>query len=449
MTALSRVKKLLGAMLTCSALASTAQAETLAEALALAYANNSTLNAQRASVRSVDDSVPIAKSGLRPTVAGSLEYGYTSNSPRGGANDTGSMSLSVSQNLFNGFQTRNNVLSAEAAVLASQAGLRTVEQNILLAAATSYMDVIQFSRIVQLLNSNLEFLSFEVKAARDRFEVGDGTRTDIALAEGAFQGGRADLFSSQSSLAAAIGTYRQVIGVDPRGLSVRDVFKPRLPKTLRHAIEIGLSTHPSILEAQFAVDQQLHTVKSTQGQLLPSLSVTGSLSRNASTTSTLNTAQVTAQVSIPIYQGGAVYGLIRQEKENLGLARINVDIARDQVRADIVAAWGNLEAARGTIESAAAQVRSQQLAVRGVQAERDVGQATTLDVLDSQSNLITAQITLATAERDLVIAGATLLSAIGRLDAASLGLGVRLYDPNQHYDAVKYRFIGGRTPDGR
>lgn len=428
---------------------SAASAETLSEALISAYANNSTLNAARAGVRATDENVPIARSGIMPNVTGSGSYSL-SNTSSGISTDSGSASISVTQNLFRGFRTRNDVLGAEASILTARANLNATEQTILLSATQAYMDVIQNSRIVQLRNSNLEFLSFEVRAANDRFEVGDGTRTDIALAEGALQSGRADLFTAQANLDTAIGSYRQVIGVPPRGLRSSDPFARRIPPTIEAALQVAFREHPDILQAQYQVDQQLHAVKSTEGQLLPTVSLTGSLSRNWNTSGrTTNSSSVQGNISIPFFQGGAVYGAVRQQKESLGQARINVDIARDQVRANVASAWGSLLSSRSAIKAATAQVKARRLAVAGVVEERRVGQATTLDVLDVQSDLINAQVTLAQAERNVVVAGASMLSAIGRLNTGVLELPVTRYDPAQHADQVRGKIFGTRTPDGR
>lgn len=437
------------AVLGLSLLANTAFAETLTEALISAYANNSVLNAARATVRAVDENVPIARASGLPSVSGSGSY-TLQNTSAGTSADTGSSSVSITQNLFRGFRTRNEVLSAEAGIMAARANLNSTEQSVLLSAAQAYMDVIQNSRIVQLRNSNLEFLSFEVRAAQDRFEVGDSTRTDIALAEGALQSGRADLFTAQANLDAAIGVYRQVVGVPPRGLRTSDPFEPFLPVSIEAALEIAFREHPSIMQAQYEVDQQMRRVKSTEGRLLPTLSVTGTFARNWNQSgSTTNSATFQGNVSVPIFQGGAVYGAVRQEKENLGRARINVDTVRDQVRADVATAWGSLLSGRSAIKAATAQVKARQLAVAGVVEERRVGQATTLDVLDVQSDLISAQVTLAQAERNLVVAGASMLAAIGRLNTGVMQLPVTRYNPADHATQVRGKLVGTRTPDGR
>ena len=238
-----------------------------------------------------------------------------------------------------------------------------------------------------------------------------------------------------------------------------------LPNSVASAFAVSQRQHPAILAALSAVDAAAYQVKSAEGALLPQVTLNGDVTNSYAASDTdpnpsslpgvdVNTSNdvsgtVTAQITIPIYQGGAASSLVRQYKETLGQRRIEVDGLRDQVRASVATSWAELQAARANITGYQAQVRSARLALEGVVEERNVGQRTTLDVLDSQADLISAQILLAGSERDEVVAAYSLLSSVGLLSQKSLKLAATNYDPNDHYIAVEDKWFGLRTPDGR
>jgi outer membrane protein len=436
-------------------LAAPAYAETIGGALAKAYSYNSELNSARAGVRVTDENVAIAKSGYRPTIAGVSSLDYTSQ--RGNRLTTGDFGVQIQQLLFDGFQTRNNVRTAEARVLASNESLRNTEQNILFNAASAFMDVIRDRQIAILRARNLEFLEEQVRAARSRFEVGEGTRTDVAQAEASRSAAVAQLAAARAQALSSAAIYHQVIGEEPGKLASPSAARG-LPKGIDSAIVIANTEHPAIIATEHLVDAAGFAVKAAEGSLLPQLSASASVARNyqntvpesfLTTNGSFNSASVGLQLTVPIYQGGRVAAQVRQNKESLGQARIEVDVTRDQVRAAIVSAWTQYDAAVQSVAANRELVSAAQLALSGVIEERKVGQRTTLDVLDAQADVITAQVNMVSSERDVVVASYAILSAIGHLSAGRLGLAVTEYHPEEHYNAVKDKWIGLRTPDGR
>ncbi len=438
----------------------TASAETIFGALAKAYQFNSTLNSARAGVRVTDENVPIAKSGQRPVIAGSGSINYTSsNGPASSRLTTGSFGVEIQQNLFDGFQTRNNVRAAQAQVRASNESLRNQEQNTLFDAASAYMDVIRDRQIAVLTERNLQFLTEQSRAARSRFEVGEGTRTDVSQADASRATAVAQVAAAKAQAQSSAATYRRVIGDDPGNLKGAAPLSKLLPNSLAAGIALGEAQHPAILATQQLVDAAAYSVKSAEGQLLPQLSASAGIQssyRNSlpgvgigSSNGTTNSASIGATLTVPIYQGGRTSAQVRQSKESLGQARIEVDVSRDQVRNAMVAAWTQYIAARESLSANREVVSAAQLALNGVSEERNVGQRTTLDVLNAQADVITAQISLANSERDVVVASYAILSAAGRLSVETLGFQVATYRPEEHYNAVKDKWIGLRTPDGR
>lgn len=441
-----------------------ARATTLEAALAQAYQNNPTLNSQRASVRATDEGVPQALSGYRPKISGTASIGEqywdttSRTSPSSpGVRLTGPMmpngyGVTATQTLYNGFQTANRTRQAESQVFAARETLRATEQTVLLSAVTAYMNLLRDGAVLDLQRRNVEVLQEQLRQTRDRFNVGEVTRTDVAQSESRLSAGRSQVLSAEATYKASDATYRQVIGADPGKLAPGAPVDRFSPHTLGAAIIAGNAGHPTVSTAQYNVDVAQMQVKVAEGALYPTLALQGSVqqSNDSSLTSTKSfNAAVIGQLSVPIYQGGAEYSLIRQAKETLGQKRIDLDTARDQVRQSVVQSWGLLEAAKANIEATQAQVQSAEIALNGVREEARVGQRTTLDVLNAQQELVNARVALVTAQRDRVVASYTLLSSVGRLSSRVLGLNAANYDEQVHYQQVRDTWTGVRTPDGR
>lgn len=437
-----------------------ANAETLAGALARAYQYNPELNAARAGVRVTDENVPLALSGYRPTITGEASSTASSVDRRldGVANSstqslTSSLGLTISQPLFRGFRTQNAVARAEAGVAAARAGLQNTEQNIFVRATQAYMDVLADRAILALRQQNVGFLQEQVRSAEARFEVGEGTRTDIAQANARRAFALAQVSAAQASLTASNAVYRQVTGAEPGQLVTPSPFTAGLPRSLQGALDEALATHPAIVAARANIDAAQSAVAIAEGELLPEVNLVGNAERSWThgdgSGGPNDSLSATLRLTVPIYQGGRATTGVRQSIEQLGQRRLELDVTREEVRAAIYAAFGGLEASRAQIEASAAQVEAAQVALNGTIEEQRVGQRTTLDVLNTQDELITARITEINARRDLVVASYSLASALGRLSAETLGLQVARHDPVEHYDAVRDRWYGLRTPDGR
>ncbi len=447
-----------------------ARAETLESALMQAYQNNPTLNSQRASVRATDEGVPQALSGYRPKVTitgfggeqslsntakvGGFTPGtQTSYLTQSGYNATYSAGATVTQTLANGFQTANKTRQAEAQVFAARETLRVTEQTVLLSAATAYMNLLRDSAILDLQRRNVEVLQEQLRQTRDRFNVGEVTRTDVAQAESSLAAGRSQVLSAESNYNASVATYRQVIGNNPGKLTPGTPVDRFSPRKLPDAIGFASATHPSVTMAQYNIDVAQLAVKVAEGALYPTVTMQGNYQQSLNPSS-LNiyhsyNASVLGQLSVPIYQGGAEYSAIRQAKETLGQKRIDLDTARDQVRQNVVQSWGQLEAAKSNIEATTSQVQAAEIALNGIREEARVGQRTTFDVLFAQQTLVNARVALVTAQHDRVVASYTLLAAVGRLSPMVLGLRVEIYDAQTHYQQIRDSWAGVRTPDGR
>jgi outer membrane protein len=464
-----RLAVLLAAPVTIAA-STAVSADTLEWALVQAYQNNPSLNAQRAALRAADENVPQALSGYRPKLSVTASGGYNYQSVLSHSVNQQVFPNSVSYNnvsanfasrgigatatqtLYNGFQTANRTRQAESQVMGARETLRVTEQQVLLDAATAYMNLLRDQAIVDLNRRNVEVLTEQLKQTRDRFNVGEVTRTDVAQAESRLAAGRSALLGAVSNYVTSQANYRRVIGVNPGRLDPGTPVDRLSPPVLARAITEGETQSPSVLAAMYGVDVAELAVKVSEGALYPNLGLTASVQKQWDPLFNINketNISVLGQLTVPIYQGGTEYSAIRQSKETLGQQRLNLDVNRDQARATVVQSWGQLDAAKAQIEATTAQVNAAEIALNGVREEARVGQRTTLDVLNAQQELVNARVALVTAQHDRVVASYTLLAAVGGLSMPRLGLNVMIYDPQVHYQQVRDAWIGVRVPDGR
>jgi outer membrane protein len=442
-------------------------ADTIEAAMVRAYQNNPQLNAQRAQVRSTDENVPQALSGYRPKVAVTASAGYqytdTNLTSGGGPNAiqrTGihgtnaprSVGATVSQTLFNGQQTANRTRAAESQVSSAREGLRVLEQTVLLSAATIYMDYLRDAAIVEVQRSNVRVLEQTLKQTQDRFNVGEVTRTDVAQSEAQLAAGKTQLLTAEANLTTTRANFRRIIGNEPENLAPGSPVDRFLPATLSKSVELGLTENPNVTAAMYGVDVSFLQVKVNEGALFPTVTLQTSVQQSYEQTLTIFRsfgASTAVQLNVPVYQGGAEYSLIRQSKETLAQQRLNLEQIRDQARANVVTAWGQLVAGKAQVASAQAQVTASEIALNGVREEAKAGQRTTLDVLNAQQALVNARNALVTAQHDRVVASYSVLTSIGRISPQVLNLSTTTYDASVHYQQVRDSWAGVRTPDGR
>jgi len=447
-----------------------ASAETLEQALADAYLINPVLNAERARLRATDEQVALAKSGLRPFVSGSADWNYVNQNSRssgggGGGGDAIGLgagglttdgvthphgySVQLTQPLFEGFQNLNAIRQAKSTVQAAREALRTVEQRVLLDAATAYVNVVRDQAIVRLRENDVTVLTEQLKATRDRFEVGEVTRTDVAQAEARRSEALATLAAAQANLKTSRAAYEQIIGHPPENLVTPASIRHLLPSSINEAMTLGDGENPIILAAVYNEESSLYAVQQIMGEMLPVVTLEAQYEKRfdeSKTLKELETTTVTGRVNVPFYQGGGVSARVRQAKETNNQLKKEVEDARLRVHADVIAFWGILQSSGPAIDSAEAAVAANKIALTGVREEEKVGQRTTLDVLDATRELLNSQIGLVTALRDRVVAEYSLYAATGRMDAQTLGLPVPYYDPIEHYDIVKGKLFGLRPP---
>jgi outer membrane protein len=425
-----------------------ARGESLIEALTMAYQSNPTLRAQRARLRATDEGVAQALSGWRPEVeltgSGAKTRQRTNAVPAKSSRTPYSGTLSVTQSLYRGGRTVAETSQAESEVEAARARLTSVEQVVLLDAATAYMDVVRDEAVLELNVNNEQVLTRQLEATRDRFSVGEVTRTDVAQAESRLAGALADRRQAEGNLEVSRATYRQIMGTMPGTLSQPDLPQPPAADG-EEAAQLADTQNPGVLAAIHDEAAAQINVRAVTGELLPSVDLTANASRSrnqAIEDRTTNTVSVTAALTIPLYQTGSVSARVRAAKQLADRARRLIDEARRAAVQDAASAWETLVAVRSRIEALSSQVRAAQIALDGVTQEATVGSRTVLDVLDAEQELLNAQVGLVGAQRDEIVAHFDLLAAVGGLTARGLSLPVDPYDEKEYYSTIRNRWWG-------
>ena len=427
-----------------------AAGETLAEAMAAAYLNNPVLRGERAALRSSDEQVPQALSGWRPTVtvtgaAGKADVEtQTTFFAADEVRTPTTLSLAITQPLYRGGRTVAETRAAENLVLADRARLSEVEQSVLLDAATVYSDVLRNQAVLDLAINNEQRLRRQLEAAQDRFDVGEVTRTDVAQAEARVSNAVADRVRSEGGLIASRAAYLNVIGALPGSLAAPSPLIG-LPTSDLESREVAVNENPAIRRAVYIERAARDDIAIQFGVLLPTLDLSGQISRTedgSSRDSLTERAEITARLTVPLYQSGAEHSRVRAAREVASQRRIEIEETRRAVLENVTRAWEDLQTARAEIAAFRDAVRAAEIALDGVEQEAAVGSRTTLDVLDAEQELFDVRVDLVRAERDGVVATFALQAAIGRLTAVNLGLPVQIYDATQHYDAVRDKFWG-------
>ncbi len=412
-----------------------AHAETLREALTSAYINNPAILSALLNVKSTAENIALAKSAKLPTIGAQLNgtQSYTFDGTNKLNNPTVSLGLSYNQTIFDNFKSDADIEAARAITEASRYSLQNSEQNVFLAVVQAYMGVIRDTQLVQLRQENVSFYQKQVQSARDRLEIGEGTKIDVSQAEARLAQGTASYQSAVASLQTSRASYERYVGHAPRNLTTSYRLGTLMPKSLEAAINEAVTSHPAILAAKAGVRAAQANSDSANAAFGPTLSFTSSIGSTVigpATPAGPNdpSPRVSAgfSLSIPIYGGGRFGASIR--KANIEQIKSEVDAlaTRDQIKESVISAWSSLQEADAQIQSANTAVASGELSLEGVVQSRDVGQSTTLDVLNAQSELTSIREGLIQASAGRVIASFALVAATGHLTAADLSLDVEV-----------------------
>jgi outer membrane protein len=446
-----------------------AAAQTLTEALAYSYQTNPQLLAQRSLLRQSDEGVPQALANWRPVVQFTGDSGYANTSitdfhpcpepilpPQFQSQSRchteyfntrpAEVDLNVTQNVYRGGRTVAQMRQAIDTLESVRAATLGVETTVFQAVAQGYLDVVRDQNLLEVQRNNEQVLKKQLEATQDRFRVGEVTRTDVAQAESQLAQATAQRKQAEGNLAVSRAEYVHAVGLQP-GRLILPRERPALPATREEALSLAANNNFTVISDNFAELAAVDNVKAVRGQLLPQITVTGDLNRNYDeSTSFKGTASTTgtieAKMTMPLYEGGAVYSQTRQAEQAVGQKRSQTDLDRRTAVQTATQAWETLQSARAAIASFATAVRAAQIALEGTQQEALVGSRTVLDVLIADQQLLTTQSQLVTSQHDAALAEYNLAAAIGRLVAPELNLKVPLYDMEKHYKEVRNKWIG-------
>jgi len=456
-----RIATLVGALVFATTLSATspsrveAQSATLVDALTAAYLNNPTLLLRRARLRSTDEGVPQALANWRPDVVVTGEAGY-SDIHNSAATGTGtnqwrngqSIAIDITQPIFRGGRTLAATSEAENNILAERARLMGVEQTVLFDAISAYMDTFRDEAVLNLNINNEQVLARQLEATRDRFEVGEITRTDVHQAEARRAQAKADRIQSEGDLEASRAAYVNVVGE----AAPADVKAPELPTDLpgskEEALKQAAVKNPGVISAEFARLASLDNADEVWGELLPEVELSAGYSHaleGSAEQGHIDTAEVALTVSVPIYQQGGVYSRLREARQDAAELAFTIDEQRRVSVETASRAWEALQTAQARVVAFTTQIEANVVALEGVQREASVGSRTILDVLDAEQELLDARVFHVRAQRDELVAMYELKSAVGTLTARDLALPVTLYDPREHYREVRDKWFGGRS----
>jgi outer membrane protein len=436
-----------------------AAGQTLQEAMALAYANNPTLQAARAQLRSVDENVPQALAGWRPTVQVTGAVGQTTTGTRPNtvgptgdwrSRDTTQVQGSVTQPLYRGGRTVAQTRRAENQVLAQRARLFATEQQVMLDVVNAYVAVIRDQEEVRLNTNNEQVLTRQLQATNERFRVGEITRTDVAQAESRLAGARASRSDAEGRLQTSRATFTRLVGQAPLRLTPPQPLRASAI-TAQQAGTLAAQNNPNVVAALFDEAAARDQIDVQFSNLLPQLSLNGTIFRSTGQTAAGAAAldgirqdgtSVTANLTVPLFQGGSEHALVRQARQQAQQARQVVEDQRRAATQQAAQAYETFSSARAQVESVRAQIRAAEIALDGVQREAIVGSRTTLDVLNAEQELLNARVSLVRALANVITASHSLASAVGRLTARDMNLPVQLYDMEAYYRAVRNRWVG-------
>jgi outer membrane protein len=431
--------------------AAEARAETLMQALVQAYQTNPRILAARDLLRATDEQIAQAISLLRPTVTATLNAGAatgrTIDEGSEPATRTGSRTvprsaaLTLSQPVWRGGREYAEIRRAESVIKGQRARLHSTEQDVFFEVVTAYMNVVRDEAIVRLRQNNVAVLMRQLQAVRDRFNVGEVTRTDVAQAEASVARAQAQRELAVGNFETSKANYTNLVGRPPVRL-----VEPRppafLPAQFAFALATAKSTNPTLIAATWDEYAARHNVRSIIGELLPQISINGSLSRSWDPGSQpdrrSDSASLTLQMTVPLYESGATYSRARAAKQTVFQRGNDLAQARRSVEEAATRAWQTLQAARASVRAFEAEGRANAVALEGVRQENQAGLRTVLDVLDAEQRLLDSQVNLVSARRDVVVASYQLAQAMGKLTAMDLRLPVLIYDATAYYRAIKY-----------
>lgn len=426
-----------------------AQAETIFDAMTSAYNTNPVLHSERAASGAINEDSALARSGYRPIIGIEGSYSDThirkSHTPTVDGYTKGYGGV-ISQPIFNGFQTYNGVKAADNAAKAELNNLYSIEQEVLLAASSAYLDVVRDEAIVRLQKNNEHLLKKQLDETLARFDVGEVTRTDVAQSRASYAQAQSDVILAEGNLAISKANYFDITGRRAENVRFPDNLSPLFPTSMEAALTYARSNNYALLAAQKSLKAAEYNVSKEQGALLPEVAFTASKGKTITSSHigpdpTTRNTQYTVDMSMPLYSGGATRAAIRKSKYKHWQAQENLRAAESGVELGVTSSWALMQASKANISSIKEQVRASAIALEGTQKEEQLGNRTILDVLNAYQTLLISQVSEVSVRHDYYVYGLQLLQSMGKLTARKLNLPVQYYDAEKHYQNTKHKWL--------
>jgi outer membrane protein len=419
------------------AFAGAGQAESLKSALAKAYENSGVLAQNQALLNAADESVVAAAGALLPAVQASISQSYRKTEGVSDISDSTSFSISARMPIYDFGRGQLGIDLAKEAVAGTRLQLASIEQSVLLNAIEAFMQYRQATELVRLRENNLKVIDQELRAANDRFDVGEITRTDVAMAEAAKAQSLSALAQARGDLERSTEAYMMAVGSKPNSPDA-PVNLPSLPASASAAKAAAAKGHPDVLAAQSQVKQAEIRLAQAEANAMPSISLSGSLSRSDQTSLNMtSSANLGVEATIPLYQGGQIDSGVRQATAQLSSAKSALRVAVLNSDLQVGSAYARLTVARANMQATEQQIAAAQIAFDGLREEAKLGARTTLDVLNAEQNLLDAKANRVIASTEVVNATYAVVAALGQLSAKGLGLQVDLFDPEAYAATVQ------------
>lgn len=421
-----------------------AWADNLTDAFIGAYNTSGLLEQNRALLRAADEDVAIALSALRPIINWTVRISREYTKARAGTVLPTNVpsrffsGVTLSQLIYDGGASLLGKQSAQETVLATRQALIDIEQQVLFRAATAYLSVLLQEETVQIRQNNVNLSGEELRATQDRFEVGEVTRTDVALSESQLASSQADLANARGDLSTAQAEYVNAVGKQP-GRTAGQPRLPKLPGSKAEAINLSQRNHPSILSAQHQVRALDLVVQQQRAGLGPnvSLNADAGVTESFDNDDYINDAAISLNFNQPIYAGGRLAANVRRAMAQRDASRANLLNVQKDITQGVTDAYVRFDTATASLRASVERVRASQVAFDGIREEATLGARTTLDVLTAQQDLLDAQLAEVASRTERSLAAYQLLQAQGLLTADRLGLAVQIYDPTLYYNLVK------------
>lgn len=441
--------RFIATLLLSSALSAPTYAGTFEDALKSAYKTNPQISAQHKVLEQSNERVSQAIAAFGPDVTASYSRGrqrtrFDTNSWSHGDLDTRQVSLT--QPIFLGGTNIYNYRSSKENMLASRAQTQAVEQSILLTAVVAYMDVVQGQAVLELSQNNADVLKKQLEASQDRFQVGDVTRTDVSQSEARLSRAQSDVIQAKGDLETAIGQFERVVGYRPEGVLLMPEYYPELPNTLDEVIEYALKNNPQLHQTRYEHKSAEEAVSATIGTLLPQVSLVGSINRQdgagVTGASEFDSDSLQLSITVPIYRTGASHSRVRAARLNARQQDYEAVDTEQLIRESAIQGWESYQTAVATIEAQEQEIRAAEVALEGVRQENQYGSRTVLDVLDAEQELFAARVNLVRAQRNRVVSFYNVMLVMGNMTLPKLNVKTELYDPEEHYNDVKWQWFG-------